>query len=269
MIFRKKDVSDDQGVSDAPAVSDAPVISDAPIVAGDSEHHVLDCPVCASPITRRMTRCPGCDAFLILGFSPSQARSIPPVGLVAGGLVIGLVFGSVIMFMLRGSPSASAGESAGPSAAASGEIPGLRPVKAPAGATAALTGTLAVNRRIEADADALRSTLRKNRLSSADIASGVRVLAADVVVGLDLVGRLAPWIEARPVMSDLTALYRSLSDEASATLRISYSNERAYRNAAKALLKRLDRLKKVDATAQTLAASVGLVQASPGASSAP
>jgi hypothetical protein len=274
VIFSRKDVAEEQDVTGASGVSDASIASgthevlDQP-VPGDSEHHVLDCPVCASPITRRMTRCPGCDTFLILGYWPGPARSIPPAGLVAGGLVIGLVIGLVVMITFSGSPSASAGESAGPSAAASADLPGPRPVKAPAGAAAALTGTLAVNRRIEADSDALRSTLRKSRLSSADIASGVRVLAADAVVGLDLVGRLAPWTEARPVMSDLAALYRSVSDEASAALRISYSNERAYRNAAKALLKTLDRLQKVDATAQKLAASVGLVPASPGASSTP
>ena len=224
---------------------------------------VFNCPSCARPLADGTPQCVGCGARLIMGVLLKRAGAILALGIVLGALIGGVTMASAITISLRGTsavaavvpsaPPAAAHASTAPTAVGAVPVPGV-----PQAAIAALSGTAALNSRIAVDTDTLGSTVTATDATSTEIARGIRALAADAALGIDLTARLATWRDAGPAMADLNDFYRTMAESARVALRASPTDTAAYRKAGGQMLTVLAGLGSVDATSRTLAATIDL-----------
>ncbi len=232
---------------------------------GEADAHVFNCPACERPLANGTSRCPGCGTRLIMGVRLQRAAGILGLGMAIGILVGGGLTAAAITFLL---PTATAGADAGvvptePLASAPTTTTpaiAIQPATAgaPSSALAALTGAAVVNGRIAVDSVTLSKTLTQSGSDPVAIARALRALSADAALGLDLVGRLALWRDAKPVMSDLDAFYQAMASTARDGLRASYGDAASYRKTAKEMEVILRKLATVDATSRGLARTVHL-----------
>lgn len=233
------------------------------LAIGETDARVFTCPSCARPLSNGTSKCPGCGVRLIMGIMLKRAAGLLALGLVFGIALGGAATASAIALSLR-VPTAAvivtptvAPATVGPTAQP--PLPVTVPVVVvPQTALSALSGTAVVNGRIAADAATLSSTAARSSASSIEIARAFRSLAADAALGTDLVGRLASWRDAGPVMADLDQFYVAIADNARAALRLSLTDTTGYRNASAKMTTILLGLGKVDAASRTLASTVDL-----------
>jgi len=248
------------------------------LAIGETDAHVFNCPSCARPLSEGTSKCPGCGVRLIMGVRLRRAAAILGLGVALGILAGGLGTAAAITLSLHDTAAATVTPraSAAPTAAATRTIAPITVVDpaGPAAAASALSGTAVVNGRIAVDAETLTSTLARSNATTIEIARALRSLAADAALGIDLVGRLEAWPEAKPVRTGLDDFYQSMGDTARSGLRFSLTDEAAYRRSGVEMLKVLASLGQVDARSRAFAAANGLELSpvavpSPKASSAP
>ncbi|MEP6638655.1 MAG: hypothetical protein ABJC39_04835 [Chloroflexota bacterium] len=235
------------------------------LAIGETDAHVFNCPACQRPLANGTSRCPGCGARLIMGVRVRRAAGILGLGMAIGVIVGGGLTAVAIGLELPGrsaaadagtvpvEPLASASATSAPAIVVPPPVAG-----ASSSALAALIGTAVVNGRISVDAATLSSTLARKNAEPIEIARALRSLSADATLGLDLVGRLGPWHEAKPVMTDLDAFYQAIASTARDGLRASFSDAASYRRTGKAMEAILPRLGTVDASSRGLATTVHL-----------
>ena len=228
---------------------------------GEIDTHVFTCPSCARPLAGGANKCPGCGVYLILGVRLKRAGAILALGVALGVLIGGVGTAAAITLS---SPAAQAAVTPSattrPSAPPASALPSFVYVDpgAPQAAISALSGTAVVNGRIAVDAQTLASTLARSNATTSEIARALRSLSADATLGIDLVGRLAPWPEAADTQTGLDGFYRSMAEAAKAGLRASLADARAYRRAGNDMLEVLAQLGPIDAQSRTLAETIAL-----------
>jgi len=256
---------------------------DAGLAVGLTDARVFSCPACARPLAEGTSRCPGCNARLIMGVLVRRAGAILALGMVFGIFIGSAAMASFIALSLHeptpaaavvALPTATVEPSVAPSAAARTGAP--LPPDVPASAISALTATAVVNGRIAADGASLTATLAMKGATTSQISRTLRSLAADAALGIDLTGRMAGWSVAALTTSKLDTFYQAITATARDGLRVSLSNTRSYRATAASMLRVLATLDEVDAASRGLAATVGLElppvlagSAAPGASTNP
>jgi hypothetical protein len=256
------------------------------IAIGEINQTVFDCPTCARPLALGARRCPGCGTHLVLGVPLAKASVLASLGLAVGIAVGGVIgFGVGLGRNAQAAPAAavaaasSKAPSVGPSASAeaSTSAPSPSPSQAPAPSAdptggmpaisrSALLQAIAVDGRLRTGGVALRTALAARPFDASTVAEILRSMSADSVFGQQLAGRLAAWPGSAPLAQDLDALYGNVHDSATEALVASVRDDAAYRAAATAMVKVLGPLPALDATADALAAQVGL---DPSASSVP
>lgn len=253
------------------------------IAIGETDAHVFDCPSCARPLPRGTTRCQSCGTRLILGVAVKRAGTILALGLAFGVLIGGAATAAAIALSVRQPAAVASVPTTAVLVPTSAPVVSVAPVvpvvpaipAAPSIAVAALSGTAVVNGRISVDAATLAVALSTDGTRTIDIARALRSLAADAALGTDLVGRIAPWTDAAPVMTQLDGFYGAMTTTARDGLRASLTNDAAYRAAGARMLTLLASLANVDAASRTLAATVDLdlppvaLPGDPAASTAP
>ena len=234
------------------------------LAIGETEPHVFTCPSCARPLSNGTSKCPGCGVRLVMGVMLKRASGILALGMVFGIALGGAATASAIALSLRVPTTVAvvtptvAPADVGPTAQPPQPVTVPVVVVVPQTALSALSGTAVVNGRIAVDAATLSSTAARSSASAIEIARALRSLAADAALGTDLVGRLASWRDAAPVMADLDQFYFAMAENARAALRLSLSDTTGYRNAAAKMATVLLSLGKVDASSRTLASTVEL-----------
>jgi hypothetical protein len=128
----------------------------------------------------------------------------------------------------------------------------------PAQASAALAQVIVVDARLAARAAELRTELGAKPFDSFAVATTLRGLAADAVVGSGVTGLVGTWPTASPLSASLRAYYARVSTSATSTLAASLTDIAAYRAGAGAMLRVLADLAPLDAEAQLLATQAGL-----------
>ena len=231
------------------------------LAIGETDAHVFNCPSCARPLSEGTSKCPGCGARLIMGVKLKRAGAILGLGVAIGILIGGVSTAAAVTLGLH-DPASAAAVVATP-APTTRPTPTVAPITAidpagPAAAASALSGTAVVNGRIAVDAATLSSTLARSNATTIEIARALRSLAADAALGIDLVGRLQTWPDAKPVQTGLDDFYRSMADAARAGLRFSLTDESDYRKAGSDMVKVLAGLGAIDARSRTFAAANNL-----------
>ncbi len=249
-----------------PAISVAtePDLPPEPLPIGLPDLNLTSCPVCARPIAVGTGRCPGCGTRLLLGVPAKRAGTFVVVGLVIG-LVLG--GGSVALAFGRGSGSggmAAGGpippRTSGPVTAASATpVATPRPPSAvPAQAAAALGQALVINDRLKSRAAELRAELAAKSFDTFAVATTLRGLTADAVIGSGMTARIGSWPAGTDVSARLAAYYRLIGSSAGEALAASLTDAAAYRSGANAMLRVLGSLPALDAAAEALAAEAGV-----------
>jgi hypothetical protein len=241
-----------RGVAAAPDV-ESPAIG--------AEVRLFDCPGCARPLTRGTSRCPGCGVRLFMGVALRRVGTMLAAGIVVC-VMIGGGFAAVAMAVGGQAPRTAVASEPSiapptPTATPTRSVVAV-PVGPPTGALGALSSTAVLNGRISADADILAATLAKKGVTTIEIARAIRSLAADAALGIDRAGRLTPWADAAPVMTQLNEFYRAIAQTARVALRASLADATGYRRSGAKMLTVLDALDGVDAASRALAATVGL-----------
>lgn len=209
------------------------------------------CPACLRMISRGTLRCDGCGTRLILDVPATRASVLLGVGLAAG-LLVGVMAAWAVAPREVAAPAAPAAV-VGP--APSDEVT-AQPV--PASAGAALRGTTALNGRLAADAEPLSSALHASAFPTADVIRVLRRMASTTRVAAGMVAAMGAWPEAAAHQVALSAFYAELAGEIDLGLSASVHSDRAYRAAAKAVLRTLEDIGALDAEARALAASADL-----------
>lgn len=245
-----------------------PELPAEPLPIGLPDVAITGCPVCSRPIAVGTARCPGCGTRLIIGVPARRASA-----LVAVGLVVGVVLGSGVTaaFAARVAPPPGRALSASPAnlAQAATSSAGGRPSAAvPGQASAALGQALVVNGRLAARGAELRGELVAPKLDTFAVATTLRGLAADAVVGRSVTGMIADWSPGSDVADRLSDYYALVASTATETLGASLSDTRGYRAGAGRMLRVLGQLGALDAATQTLAAQAGLTLPSASATGA-
>ena len=213
------------------------------------------------PLAEGTNKCPGCGVHLIMGVRLKRAGGILALGVAIGVLIGGVGTAAAVSLSLRGPEAAvTPTRSAQPSAPPASAVPSFTYVDpgAPQAAISALSGTAVVNGRIAVDAQTLASTLARSGATTTEIARALRSLSADATLGIDLVGRLAPWPEAAETETELDDFYRSMADAAKSGLRASLADNAAYRRAGAEMLTVLKELGPIDAHSRELAETIAL-----------
>jgi hypothetical protein len=251
-----------------------------PLPIGLPDVNVTSCPICARPITVGTSRCPGCRTRLLLGVPARRAGTF-----LAIGLALGLGLGAVATATTIGlagrvasviRPSATPGV---PAVGSTSPSPSLAPTgsaspqasRVPGQAAAALGQAVVVTRRLAARTAELRAELAAKPIDTFAIATSLRGLAADSVVGSGAVRAIAIWPDAAATARRLGDYYALVASTATATLAASLTDEPAYRDGASAMIDVLAGLGPLAAEADSLAAGAGIVPptappSSPGAS---
>jgi hypothetical protein len=261
-----------------PAVSVAPEpdLPAEPLAIGLPDLNVTSCPVCARPIVVGTGKCPGCGTRLLIGVPVRRAGAFVVLGLVVGLIVGG---GSAAIVVGRGSgsgarpgggpvPSAPAvsSRSAAPSISPTQPASAPPPSSAvPAHAAAALGQVLSVNDRLASRAAALRAGLAAKPFDAFAVATTLRALSADAVVGEGVTGLIAAWPSGADLSARLSAYYRRVGTTAATALGSSLGDTAAYRAGALQMIRVLGDLGPLDADAESLATEAGVAVPSPNA----
>jgi hypothetical protein len=255
----------------AVSVAPEPELPPEPLPIGLPDLDVTSCPICARPIAVGTGRCPGCGVRLLLGVPARRAGTFVAVGLVIG-LLVGGTASAVVLG--RGGPSGTHGTgivpgiSGAPSPAAtpSQAAPSARPsVAVPGQASAALAQVLVIDDRLTARAADLRAELVAKPFDTFAVATTLRGLTADAVVGGGVTGLIGTWPAGSDASVRLGAYYRLVSGTAAQTLSASLGDSAAYRAGATAMLGVLGDLGPLDGSIEALAVAAGLVVPSPSA----
>jgi hypothetical protein len=239
-----------------------------PLPIGLPDVNVTSCPVCARPIAIGTSRCPGCRTRLLLGVPARRAATF-----LAIGLALGLGLGAVATATTIGiagrvaaviAPSATPGVpvvgSPGPVVSAPATPPpSPQASRIPGQAGAALGQAIVVNRRLAARSAELRAELAATSLDTVAIATSLRALAADSVIGAGAARTIARWADAEAVARRLGDYYALVSATATGTLAASITDGPAYRDGAASMLGVLDLLAPVASEADSLARDAGIV----------
>lgn len=234
-----------------------------PNAIGEPDARVFNCPKCSRPLSEGTPRCPGCGQRLILGVAIRRAAILSGFGLIVGMFIGGVITSGVIGGLLDSAGrvvGVTPAEVALPTTAAS-SVPIVTPVPAepapavPAAALSALTQMARLDGRMAVDAAALIDPAGS---SGADLARGLRALAADAANGADQVARMAGWAAGAWVAGDRAAFYTKIAGAARDALRVTVTNDKAYRKAATSVLKILQDLASLDAASRDLASTVSL-----------
>lgn len=262
-----------------PAVSVAPEpdLPAEPLPIGLPDLNVMSCPVCARPIAVGTGRCPGCGTRLLMGVPVRRAGAFVILGLVVGLIVGG---GSAAIVVGRGSGSGGARPGAGPvpsvpAASSVSPAPSIPRTQAPsaappssavpAHAAAALGQVLSVNDRLASRGAGLRADLAAKPFDTFAVATTLRALSADAVVGDGVTGLIAAWPSGADLSARLSAYYRRVGTTAATTLGSSLGDTAAYRAGALQMIRVLGDLAPLDANAESLASEAGVVVPSPSA----
>lgn len=242
------------------ALGPDPELPAEPLAIGMPDVEVTSCPVCARPIAVGTGKCPGCGTRLLLGVPAKRAGTFIILGL-AIGLVVG--GGSAVIAVGRSPSGAAAGVP--PPAASSDPRQPSPPVAtprpssdAPAQAAAALGQALVINDRLAARATELRAELGAKSFDTFAVATTLRTLTADAVVGSGMTARIASWPAAAGLSGRLATYYRLVGTSAGEALAASLGDDAAYRSGATAMLRVLADLPPLDAAAEALATEAGV-----------
>jgi hypothetical protein len=240
---------------------------------GESDANIFNCPDCARPLGKGVSRCPGCGTRLMAGVKLSRAMSFMLVGLATGVLVGGGVMAGVFglgrpVDLTAAQPPAVVTPSQVPVATAG------TPVGNPAIPTAAVSGlrqSTVLNQRLVADAKRLAQALAASRPTGSEIAPILRSFAGTAAFGQGVAPDIADWDDGAAVSAGLVAFYEQVSSIAADGLKSSVKNPAAYVAAAARMLDAMAGLTDLDAASRTLAATadVDLPVLDPGAESAP
>jgi hypothetical protein len=260
-----------------PAVSVAPEpdLPPEPLPIGLPDLDVANCPVCGRPIAVGAWRCPGCSTRLLLGVPARRAATFVVVGLVAGLLLGGGATAAVVDRGASGDPngqqagiglppaSGSPGASSGPgSSVAVSPIASVAPspvpsTGVPSQAAAAIRQLVVTNDRLASRASELRAELAAPAFDSFAVATTLRAMTADAVVGRGLVPLAEAWPVATSTARDLDDYYALVGATAGETLASSLSDPAAYKAGAQAMLDLLGRLDPLRGATQALVAQTG------------
>jgi hypothetical protein len=258
-----------------PAISVAPEpdLPPEPLPIGLPDLNVTSCPNCSRPIAVGTGKCPGCGTRLLLGVPAKRAGTF-----VVLGLVIGLLFGggSAAVAFGRGSapggaapggvpvPPPSSGALATPATSTATLVPTPRPPKSvPAQAAAALGQALVINDRLASRAAELHAELGARTIDTFAVATTLRGLTADAVIGSGMTARIGSWSDGAGVSARLATYYRLVGSSAGEALAASLTDVAAYRSGATSMLRVLAGLPALDAAAEALATEAGVALPSP------
>ncbi|HEY3523540.1 MAG TPA: hypothetical protein VGK63_07525 [Candidatus Limnocylindrales bacterium] len=250
-----------------PVEPDPPTLPAEPLPIGLPDVNVTSCPVCARPIALGTSKCPGCGTRLLLGVPARRAGAFLGVG-----LVLGLLVGSVVTAGAVGIGNAIANApAASPTAGLPGTggqpVPTPTPVASsprassavPPQAGAALGQAIVLNERLASRAAELRAELDAKPTDTFAIATSLRALAADAVIGAGAVRTIETWPAAESVAARLGDYYGLVSSTATTTLASSLSDPAAYRDGAARMLRVLGDLGTISRDAASVAAAAGVV----------
>jgi hypothetical protein len=260
----------------------------APIAIGEIDQTIFECPSCARPLALGARGCPGCGTRLLNGVALGKASGFMAAGLAAGlllGAGGGLLFGARQAAVLAPAAAASAAPLTGSNGAGRGTTapgPTATATTGPTGTGStgsagippsirtALVQVVGTNDRLATAEAGLRAALSAPAFDSSAVAQILRSVSADSVFRQQLADRIAAWPGSSAVGAELVTFYGSIHDTAANGLLASVQNRAAYRAAATAMIKLLDRLPAVDSAvrAAALSAGVNLAEAS-GAPTAP
>ncbi|HEU4672711.1 MAG TPA: hypothetical protein VFS32_07425 [Candidatus Limnocylindrales bacterium] len=256
-----------------PVEPEPPALPAEPLPIGLPDVNVTSCPVCARPIALGTARCPGCRTRLLLGVPARRAGAFVGVGL-ALGLAIGAVAtaGAIGVGSSLPGGATARGASPVPSLPVVGAVPTAslgslgtpRPsTGVPPQAGAALGQAIVVNRRLAARATELQSELDAKPTDTFAIATSLRALAADAVVGAGAVRTIGTWPDAQAMGGRLGDYYALVSSTATSTLAASLTDPAAYRDGANAMLRVLADLGPIARDAEAIASGAHIVVPSP------
>ncbi len=228
----------------------------------------FSCPACARPLPIGQGRCSGCGSYLFVGILVRTALFLILVGSVLGMIGGAMIAGVAMAPRLAVADEAQAAAAAASSAPAAQQIATPAPAngtRLPSGVAAGILQVASVNERLARSRSSLSAALAARGAGAASIAPILRKVAADVRSGEPAAGRLASWDPARALVTDVTALYRSVAAVAADGLGAPLSDNAAYVRAGRRMLTALKPLAAVDAATHALAgtAGIGLSEESP------
>ncbi len=182
------------------------------------------------------------------GTSPRRARPPGPEFIGALLAVVVLAILATTAFAINPGPAAETG-SPRPSPSAVVVAPSPSPLVDP-GAVAFLR---AVNQRLAAFGEGLQRELDRTNLRTNEVASLVRQVNSTVAIGADAVTSLDGAQGENEPGGKLAALYKSMGDSATLTLRASLANDADYRVGATSLVKFIGELPALQAELEVLA----------------
>jgi hypothetical protein len=229
---------------------------------GDLDTNISNCPKCSRPLATGSRRCPGCGSRLLLNVQLARAAVFVLVG-IAGGILTGVVIAAVTFSGQARPlpvPAAPAVPIASPVAVpAASTRPGTVPGAAiPIGALSALRQTAELNGRLMVGVAALEAVLAEESIDTVAARRTLRLLAADLAIGLDVAPRIDRWSQAGDLGARTRSLYLAASDAARQGLKASLSNQLAYTNAATEMVRLLGGLGPLDAESRELADVAGI-----------
>lgn len=240
---------------------------------GEADANIFNCPACARPLGKGVSRCPGCGTRLMAGVKLSRAMGFMVVGLASGVLVGGGVMAGVSALhrpadLAAVQPPAVVTPSQVPVATA---VPPVGDPAIPSAAISALGQSTVLNQRLVADAKRLTQALAANRPTGSEIAPILRSLAATAAFGQGVAPDVADWDDGAAVSAGLVGFYEQVGSIAAEGLMSSVKNPAAYVAAAERMLAAMAGLTDLDAASRALAATVDvdLPVLDPGAESAP
>ena len=237
----------------------------AALPIGEDATNVVGCPVCARPILAGSSRCIGCGTRFLLGVPARRA-----VVFVVVGISLGMWIGALVAMAVARPTAVPAAGAATPASSAAAAAASSKPhptppaasvdpaADVPPDAVAALEQLPPTNARLLADGAALRAVATAPKADGADIADALRSVAVDAAFGSDLSTRLVGWPAASETRVALIAFYADVRDACRAALSTSVQDTSGYRTAASKVVASLDGVGRADASARTLAASVGI-----------
>lgn len=233
---------------------------------GEADANIFNCPRCARPLGVGTSRCPGCGSRLVAGVRLGRA-----VGFVAIGLLIGSAIGGGTLAALTVMTRPAAGAdvqvppvvtpSTAPMATAQ-TVPTVRPAPVdstiPSAALSALRQSAIVNQRLLTDAERLSAVLALRSPTGKDVAPILRSLAATAGFGDRVAPDIAAWEEGAAVSEGHITFYAAIGGAADDGLAASLSNDRAYVDAGRRMMKIIGGITDLDAASRALAATADI-----------
>ncbi|MGZ9161072.1 MAG: hypothetical protein ACXW4T_07885 [Candidatus Limnocylindrales bacterium] len=233
---------------------------------GEADANIFNCPRCARPLGAGTSRCPGCGSRLVAGVRLGRAIGFVAIGFLVGSALGG---GTVAAVTVLTRPAAGAdvqvppvvSPSAAPIATAQ-PAPTTRPAPVdptiPSAALSALRQSAVVNQRLLTDTERLTAVLKAKWPTGKDIAPILRSLAATAGFGDQAAPDIAAWADGAAVSQDYVTFYAAIGGAADDGLAASLSNNRAYVDAARRMMKIIGGITDLDAAARALAATANL-----------